>query len=87
MTTQAYLQIQDNVVTNNVMWDGDTTQWTPPSDATMLVQATTPALVWEAVITDKKITDYVLVEKIGAGQVLFTWDGTVLTTNQPKPSV
>jgi hypothetical protein len=87
MTTQAYLQIQDNVVTNNVMWDGDTTQWTPPSDATMLVQATTPALVWEAVITDKKITDYVLVEKIGAGQVLFTWDGTVLTTNQSKPSV
>jgi hypothetical protein len=82
MTIQAYLQIENNVVTNSVMWDGDTTNWQPPSDAIMLIQADTQALVWELNI-DK--TDYVLVEELGQGQIGFTWDGTVLTTNQLKP--
>jgi hypothetical protein len=86
MTTQAYLQIQNNVVTNNVMWDGNTQDWQPPSDATMVITADTQALVWELNV-DK--TDYVLVEKLGQGQIGFTWNTTtqVLTTNEPKPSV
>jgi hypothetical protein len=46
------------------------------------VQATTPAIIWELNL-DK--TDYVLVEVMGIGDIGFTWDGTVLTTNQPKP--
>jgi hypothetical protein len=84
MTIEAYLQIENNVVTNNVLWDGDTTNWQPPSDATMLVQADTNAMVWQ--LNDEK-TAFVLVEVIGAGQIGFTWDGTVLTTNDPQPSI
>jgi hypothetical protein len=89
MTTQNYLIVESNVVTNICVWDGNTQTWTPPSDATMLVQATTPAMVWEPVIVDYETVDYVLVEEIGAGKIGFTWDGTtqILTTNQPKPAI
>jgi hypothetical protein len=87
MTTQNYLMIEINVVTNVVVWDGNTQTWTPPSDATMLVQSTTPAMVWESVIVDGKITDYVLTEQLGEAQIGFTWDGTVCTTNEPKPAI
>jgi hypothetical protein len=87
MTTQNYLAVENNVVTNLVVWDGNTQTWTPPANATMLVQATIPAMIWEAVYTDKKITDWILVEQIGASTIGFTWDGTVLTTNEPKPAV
>ena len=79
--------IEINVVTNVVVWDGNTQTWTPPSDATMLVQSTTPAMVWESVIVDGKITDYVLTEQLGEAQIGFTWDGTVCTTNEPKPAI
>jgi hypothetical protein len=84
MTTQAYLQIQNNVVTNNVMLDSNTQTWQPPSDATMLVQATTPALVWGL---NPDNTDYVLVEQIGAGSIGFTWNGTACVTNESKPQI
>jgi hypothetical protein len=83
MTTQNYLQVESNVVTNIVVWDGDTNTWQPPADTTMLVQATTPAMVWE-LNSDK--TAYVLTQLIGAGGIDFTWNGTVLTTNQPEPT-
>lgn len=84
MTVQAYLQIENNIVTNVVMWDGDTSQWQPPTDATMLIQANISALIWEEVIVDKKI-EYALTEVLGAGEIGFTWNGSVLTTNQPQP--
>ena len=87
MTTQNYLQVESNVVTNIVVWDGDTNTWQPPADATMLVQATTPAMVWQAILTDGKITGWQLVEVIGAGLIGFTWNGTVLTTNEPEPAI
>ena len=87
MTTQNYLVVENNVVTNSVVWDGNTQTWTPPSDATMLIQATTPAMVWESTIVDKKITAYNLVEQMGVGGIGFTWDGTTLTTNQSQPAV
>lgn len=87
MTTQQYFVIENNVVTNSVLWDGDTNTWQPPVDSTMLVSATTPEMIWQAVVVDKKITDWVLAEQIGVGQIGFTWDGTVLTTNQPKPII
>ena len=83
MTNQNYLQVESNVVTNLVVWDGDTNTWQPPADATMLVQATTPAMVWELNSATPPV--YVLTEVIGVGQIGFTWDGTVLTTNQPQP--
>jgi hypothetical protein len=84
MTTQNYLVVENNVVDNIVLWDGDINTWQPPTDATMLVQATTPAMIWE-LNADK--TDNVLVEVVGVGQIGFTWNGTVLTTNQPKPPI
>jgi hypothetical protein len=84
---QQYLIIEQNVVTNVVVWDGDTTKWTPPQGSIALVQATTPAMVWQPVLTDKKITDYVLTEQIGQAQIAFTWDGTNCITNEPKPVI
>ena len=78
-----------NVVDNVCLWDGDVNTWQPPADTLMLIQATTQALVWEAVIVDKKVTDYVLVEELGAGNIDFTWNTTtqVLTTNESKPEI
>lgn len=84
---QNYLIIQSNVVANIVVWNGDTTQWTPPAGSIALVQSTTPAMVWQSVIVDGKIVDYVLGQEIGVADIGFTWDGTVLNTNQPKPTV
>ena len=81
-TTQNYLIIEQNVVTNIVVWDGNTQDWTPPTDATMLIQADTQAKVWTY---DKASNTYVLTEELGAGSIGFTWDGSVLTTNEPQP--
>jgi hypothetical protein len=86
MKTENYLVIENNVVTNIVVWDGSN-DWTPPTNATMLVQATTPAMVWECNMPLTKPPTFTLQEVLGAGQIGFTWDGTVLTTNQPEPSV
>jgi hypothetical protein len=43
-----------------------------------------PAMVWEP---NADNTDYVLTEQIGQGQIGFTWDKSVLTTNEPKPEI
>jgi hypothetical protein len=93
MTTQNYLIIESNVVTNNVVWDGNTTTWRPPANSIQLVDATTPAMIWQPVYetdpTTQKIivVNWVLEEVLGAGDIGFTWNGSVLTTNQPKPPV
>jgi len=81
---QNYLIIESNVVTNVCIWNGDTSQWTPPQGSIALPQASTPALLWEPNLDN---TDWVLTEKLGVGSIGFTWDGTTLTTNQQKPSV
>jgi hypothetical protein len=87
MIDQNYLIIQENIVTNVVYWDGDENIWQPPAGATVLVDAETPMLSWGAVKVDKKITDWVLIERLGGADIGFTWNGTVCTTNQPKPPV
>jgi len=81
---QNYLIIENNVVNNIVLWNGNTSQWTPPSGSIALIQATTPAMVW---VIDYTVTPNTasLQEVVGAGEIGFTWDGTVLTTNQPNP--
>lgn len=76
--------IENNVVINICIWDGNPDTWTPPTDATMLIQAITPAMIWQ-LNADK--TDYVLTEVVGIGGIGFTWNGTVVTTDEPKPSV
>jgi hypothetical protein len=78
-----YLMIQNNVVTNVVLWDGGN-EWTPPSDATMLLQEIIPAIVWDL---NEDSTDWILEEQMGQGQIGFTWNGTILTTNEPKPPI
>ena len=85
MTIQNYLIIESNVVNNICVWDGDTSTWTPPVDATMLVQSTTPALVW---VLNSTKDGWILGEQIGVGSIGFTWDTTtqVLTTNEPQPA-
>ena len=75
-----------NVVENICYWDGNVNTWQPPANTLMLVQATTPAMVW---VWNNNITppDFVLTEVLGQGQIGFTWNGTVVTTNQPKPVI
>jgi len=86
MTTQNYLIIENNVVTNVVIWDGNTVDWQPPSDSIQLIQATTPAMIWEMTSPS---TAYVLVEKVGFGGIEFTYDPAtgIVTTNQPQPVI
>lgn len=81
---QNYLMINESTSTveNVCMWDGNTQTWTPPAGYLMLVQATTPALVW---FFDQPINDYVLKQELGAGSIGFTWNGTECVTNEPKP--
>jgi len=93
MTTQNYLIIESNVVTNNVVWDGNPNTWQPPAGSIQVVQATTPAMIWQPIYetdptTEKEIiVDFVLESQLGAGDIGFTWNGSVLTTNKPKPPV
>jgi len=87
MTTQNYLIVEFNVVSNIVLWDGNTQDWTPPADSIQLIQADTQCLVWTPVLTDGKIIDWVLTEQLGVGNIGFTWNGSVLTTNESKPSI
>ena len=87
MTTKNYLIIEENIVTNIVDWDGNANIWMPPSGSIYLEQSTISAMVWTPVIVDNQITDWILTKQIGVGQIGFIWDGTVLTTNQPKPEI
>jgi hypothetical protein len=88
MTTQNYLIVESNVVTNNVVWDGNPQTWKPPTGSIQLIDATTPAMIWIGVFDDKfKLIDWVLESQLSAGDIGFTWDGTVLTTNEPKPEI
>lgn len=81
---QEYLIIESNIVVNSVLWNGDTTIWTPPAGSICLIKSTTPAMVW-VLDTSLSPSDWVLGEEIGIGNVGFTWDGSVVTTNEPKP--
>jgi hypothetical protein len=83
---QEYLMVnqETDICDNSCMWDGDTNTWQPPIGYLMLPKDTTPALVWD-LNTEK--TDWVLVEKMGAGIVGFTWDGNDLVTNDTKPNI
>ena len=87
MTNQNYFVVEENIVTNLVLWDGNVNTWQPPAGATMLVADTILGMVWQPIYVNKKITDYVLVEIMGEGDIGFTWNGTVLTTNEPKPAI
>lgn len=82
MTTQNYLIIKENIVTNVCVWDGNEQTWQPPQNATMLVQSTTLTKVWELVGKE-----YVLVDSVGDANIGFTYDGTYCITNEPQPQL
>jgi len=84
MTAQNYCVVdeQTGVCDNIVLWDGDTQTWTPPPQHLALVQATTPAKIWEL---NQDNTEYVLTVVDGVGDIGFTWDGEFLVTNEEKP--
>ena len=84
MENKNYLIVQDNVVTNTVVWNGDVNQWAPPNDAVMLIAEETPALDWQ-VTSD--LSDYSLVTVMGGGRIGFIWDGLTLKTPEPKPEI
>lgn len=84
---QNYLIVESNVVTNNVLWDGNPETWQPPAGSIQLIDEITPARIWQPVYTENKLTDWVLEEQVGVGDIGFTWDGNVLTTNEPKPAI
>jgi hypothetical protein len=82
MTTQNYLMIQENIVTNVCLWDGNTQTWQPPAEATMLVAETTQTKVWKL---DTELKNYVLIDSVGDAGIGFTWDGSFCITAEPKP--
>jgi len=82
MTIKNYLIIENNTVSNVVFWDGNPGTWEPPKNAVTLIASETPALVWG--VLPNSLT-HTIVEKIGEGKIGFTWDGSVLKTNAPKP--
>lgn len=71
-----------NTIDSDIIWNGDTNIWQPPSGYTMLQNSTTPSMVWRL---DNNQVDFVLTEVYGVGSAGFVWDGSVLTTNEPKP--
>lgn len=93
MINQNYLIIQNNVVTNIIVWNGDTSIWTPPADSIQLVEKDTPLLLWSPVygtdpITEKQIIiDWILTQQTGFIEIGFTWNGAECITNAPKPLV
>jgi hypothetical protein len=84
MESKNYLLINtvNNICENVVLWDGDTSKWKPPQNYLALIQSEVPSKDWE---WDKISSSWVLVEVMGEGQIGYTWDGTVLTTNLPHP--
>lgn len=82
MENKNYLIIESGVVTNEVVWNGDVNIWTPPSGSIALIAESTLARIWEP---DQATQQYVLHGVLGAGNIGFTWDGSVLTTNVPQP--
>lgn len=77
-----YLIIEQNIVTNVCVWDGDTDTWTPPEGSVWVPQATTNTKVWVF-----KEIDYVLEDSIGNASIGFIWDGNYCVTNEDKPKL
>lgn len=84
MTTQNYFIVENNVVTNLVVWDGDVNTWQPPEDSIQLIASETLAKFW-VLDYDSTPMDWVLKEEMGLGSQGFIWNGSFLMTPDPKP--
>ena len=87
MTVQTYFVINTSVdpaVCENIcVWDGNTETWNPGQDYITIPVEGTNALVWSY---EKSSNSFILVECDGGGKVGYTWNGTNLVTNVPKPT-
>lgn len=86
MTAKNYLVIENNIVTNCIVYDNES-NWIPPDGSTLLIQEDTLALIWKPIVVNNQITDFELTEEIGMADIGFTWDGAVCKTNQTKPQI
>lgn len=77
---KTYLMIENDVVVNTCIWDGNNTTWTPPNNVTMLEQESTQTKIW-----DLKNKEFILVDSIGDARIGFTYEKGVCVTNEPKP--
>lgn len=86
MTVQNYLLVNTSITPatcdNLILWGGDTSIWSPPASHIALAQKDTPSKDWE---WDSTANTWVLIESIGGGNIGYTWDGVLLTTNEPQP--
>lgn len=82
MENKTYLMIQNNVVVNICLWNGDINTWQPPQDTIMLLLENTPSKIWGV---NEELKDYILVDSIGDAGIGFSWDGAFAVTNEPKP--
>lgn len=80
MSIKNYLIIEQNEVTNIVLWDGNVQTWSPSGDVLVLSQEDTPTKIWQ-LISD----DYQLVDSIGDALIGFKYDGARCIINLPKP--
>lgn len=87
MEQKNYLIIntETGVCENIIVWDGDESVWMPPQGYKAIPQESSVAKVW--ITDDSQNPSVFLAEVLGAAKIGFTWDGSVLTTDQPKPVV
>jgi hypothetical protein len=81
MTDKTYLLVENNVVTNVVVWDG-LSDWIVPNGMIALDQDTTPTMVWTV---PTATTASVLEPIMGIGAIGYTWNGSTLSTGQTQP--
>lgn len=94
METKWYLLVKEetDIVKLSLLWDGNLDTWQPPAGYILLERDITPILVWKL---DKNVTpnEYVLSEEMISDNMSIAsflgsvWNGSVLTTNQPKPEL
>lgn len=84
MSNQNYCMVnkETNICDNVCIWDGNFDTWTPPDNYLMLLQENTPAKNWQW-NQDQNIWELTIFDFGGIG---YTWDGTFLVTNEPKPA-
>lgn len=75
-----YLIIQNDVVTNICLWNGDTNVWTPPENSIWMPQSTTKTKIWQLINNAPE-----LIVSIGNSSIGFSWDGEFCITNDPPP--
>lgn len=78
--THYVINTTTKTVENIIIWDG-VSEWTPPDDHHVVAAISTPVKNW---VFDSQSKDYTL-QEFGQANIGFTWDGTYIISNLPKP--